>query len=109
MTTQFPQHAKMNDPNGYLIVQQMVEFLRDTFDQYIAKSTRGSSTITVGNTALVVNTGATLATYSVVASPLLDPGGRWWVSNKTTTSFQLNLQVAAPVGGIPFDWVVKGA
>ena len=110
MATQFPFNAKRGDPeNGYMVVQQMVLFLRDAFDTFTGKVLRGNNTVLQAATTVVCTLPATLAVYSVAATPLVNPGGNWWISGKTTTQFTINLAVAAPVGGIAFDWIVKGA
>lgn len=102
--------AHRGDPeNGYMIVQQMVEWLRDAFDAFTGKVMRGNSTVLATTTSVVCTLPTAQGTYSVVASPLLNPGGIWWISGKTASQFVINLAVAAPVGGIPFDWIVKGA
>lgn len=108
MATIFPQHARRDDPNGHMVVQQMVEFLRDEFDQELGKIIRGNSTIVAAATFADVAVSAP-ATYSVVVTPLNDPGSRFWVSNRTSGGFRINLSAAAPVGGVAFDWIVKGA
>ena len=108
-TTEFPTRARRGDEHGYMIVQQNLEFLRDKFDATRVSILRGQATVGVGTTTLVVTHSLGSSTYSVVASPLVNPGGNWWISNKSATQFQLNLAVAAPVGGVPFDWIVKGA
>jgi hypothetical protein len=92
-----------------MVVQQMLEFLRDVFDKFVGNFVLGSGTVLQGNTTLVVTHGLGNATYAVVASPKLNPGGNWWITGKTSTQFTINLAAAAPVGGIPFDWLVKGA
>lgn len=111
MATLFPLRAKRGDPeNGYLTVQSMVEFLRDAFDRFTGTISRGQATVLAGNTTVVVALTANIgAVYSVAPCPLADPGGRWWVSGKTSSQFIINLGVAAPVGGIAFDWTAKGA
>lgn len=111
MATNFPQRARRGDPeNGYMVVQQMVEFLRDVFDKFAGTVVRGQATVTVGNTSVIVALGTTVgATYSVSATPLADPGGRFWISGKSSSQFTINLGVAAPAGGIVFDWIAKGA
>lgn len=110
MATLFPLRAKRGDvENGYMVVQQMVEFLRDVFDKFTGSIIPGSSIITNGNTTVTVALTSALAVYSVQATPTVDPAGRYWISGKTSTQFVINLQVAAPVGGITFDWIVKGA
>jgi hypothetical protein len=107
--TEFPTRARRDDRNGHMVVQQLLEFLRDQFDKFWQGQIRGNSTVPNTATTLVVTHGLGQPTYSVVATPLVDPGvGRWWISNKTATQFQINLTTAAPVGGVPFDWIVKG-
>jgi hypothetical protein len=34
-------------------------------------------------------------------------GGGFWVTGKTNNQFVVNLGVAAPAGGVTFDWMVK--
>jgi hypothetical protein len=92
-----------------MIVQDMLFFLRDAFDTFANKVARGSATISLGNTTVVVTMLTGLTTYSVEVTPTSNPGGYWWVSGKTPTQFQINLAVAAPALGVGFDWVVKGA
>lgn len=106
--TEFPTRARRDDRNGHMVVQSMLEFLRDQFDKTWNGVKQGTSTVPNTATTLVVTHALGSATYAVVATPLLDPGGRWWISNKTSSQFQINLQTAAPVGGIPFDWIVRG-
>jgi hypothetical protein len=108
-TTEFPERARRGDTNGHMVVQDMLYFLRDAFDSFIAKVARGQATIPNTATSVVAALGTTMATYSVAITPLSDPGGRVWVSNKTSTQFQINSSVAAPLAGIVFDWVAKGA
>ena len=109
-TTNFPFSAKRGDPEGgYMVVQQMVYWLRDVVDKISGSIVRGSATIISTATTVTCTLPSSLAVYSVVATPLLNPGGNWWISGKTSTQFTINLAVAAPVGGIPFDWIVKGA
>jgi hypothetical protein len=91
-----------------MVVQAMLEYLRDKFDSFQNGVLRGTSSVVAGTTTLVVTHSLGSSTYSVAASPLVNPGGAWWLSNKTGSQFQINLAVAAPVGGVAFDWVVKG-
>jgi hypothetical protein len=104
-------HARRGDPEeGYLVVQQMVEFLRDAFDKFASVNARGSSTIIQGNTSVGVSFASAVgAIYSVAVTPIGDPGSRFWVSGKSSGGFTINLQTAAPVGGVNFDWLVRGA
>lgn len=109
MTTTFPQRARRDDPNGHMVVQQNLEFLRDTYDSAQGKFKQGTSTVTNGNTTVVVTHALGVASYQISLTPTTDPGGRYWVSGKSATQFTINLQVAAPVAGVSFDWIVKGA
>jgi hypothetical protein len=103
--------AKRGDPvDGYMTVQQMVEFLRDAYDTFKDKIARGTVTLAAGNTSVTAAIGANLGgAYSVVICPTADPGSRFWVSAKASTQFQVNLSAAAPAGGVVFDWIAKGA
>jgi hypothetical protein len=102
-------HARRGDPEeGYLVVQQMVEFLRDAFDKSTGAFQKG--TATVPNAATTVGVTFTSTPNGAVSvTPLADPGGRWWVSAKSATGFTINLQVAAGGSGVAFDWMVKGS
>lgn len=109
MTTEFPKRARRDDPNGHMIVQDNLLFLRDSLDETSAKISQGSDIITSGNTFKDILLATATAIYSISVVPTGDPGGRIWVSNKSSSGFRVNLSVAAPVGGVPFDWIVKGA
>lgn len=109
MSTEFPQRARRGDDNGHMVVQENLYFLRDTFDQSLAKILGGSATILSGAAFVDVTFTPSLAIYFVAISPLADPGGRVWVSNKASSQFRINSTIAAPVAGLPFDWVLKGA
>jgi len=110
MATQFPMQARRGDPEeGYLVVQQMVLFLRDVFDKAMAGQARGTATIVQSTTSVNVSLPSAVgAVYSVALAPLNDPVGRYWVTSKTTSGFTINLSAAAPVGGVAFDWIVRG-
>jgi len=110
MATQFPMQARRGDPEeGYLVVQQMVLYLRDVFDKAMAGQARGSALIVQSATTVSVSIPAAVgAVYSIAVVPLNDPVGRYWVSGKTTSGFTINLSTAAPVGGVAFDWIVRG-
>lgn len=107
-TILFPEKPRREDPQAAMVVQRNLNFLRDQLEDLIKESEGGSATVTVGNTSVSVTLTQTYAAYSVVISPTKDPGVRYWVSNKATTTFQINLQSAAPAGGISFDYIVKG-
>jgi hypothetical protein len=109
MATIFPQRARRDDPNGHMVVQNNLDFLKDVVDGIIGKFKSGSATVSVGATSVIVTHGMGASSSAVSVTPTQDPGGRFWVSGKSATAFQINLQVAAPVGGIAFDYIVKGA
>jgi hypothetical protein len=101
-----PRH---DDPNAAMTVWQILLLFFDWINSnYVAQFKSGSSTVPNGSTTLVVSHGLGVASYRAELTPLQDPGGRYWVSNKTGSQFQINLSVVAPVGGIAFDWLVKG-
>jgi hypothetical protein len=106
--TEFPTRARRNDRYGHMVVQQLLEFLRDNYDRFAGSFVQGSTTVPQGATTIVVTHGLGAAIYVATASPTVNPGGNWWISNKTATTFQLNLAAAAPLGGVPFQWQVKG-
>lgn len=106
-TTNFPFRARRDDDFGWMKVQQLLEFLRDVVDKLQNSRSRGSATIAQGSTTLLVSHGLSTPSYSVGVIPLVNPGGNVWASNKTASQFQVNVSVAAPVGGIPFDWFVQ--
>jgi hypothetical protein len=109
MATQFPMQAHRWDvEDGYMTVQQMVFFLRDVFDTFVGKFQKGTATVPNGATSVAV-TITSAPGYVLTATPLADPGGRWWVSGKSALGFTINLQVAAGVSGVAFDWTVKGS
>jgi hypothetical protein len=110
--TNLPMHVRRDDDprDSVVTLQQMIQFLRDSFDTFQSKFQNGTSTITSGNTTVAVSFPASLAgTFQVEVTPLANPGGAWWVSGKGAGGFTINLAVAAPVSGVAFDWVAKGA
>jgi hypothetical protein len=92
-----------------MVVQNNLEYLRDQFDGQTTKLKQGSATVPNGATTVNVTHSLGIATNYVALTPTVDPGGRYWVTGKSATAFTINLQVAAPVAGISFDWIVKGA
>ena len=68
-----------------------------------AKVTRGTATITAGNTTVTVTHGLGSTPAYVTATPGADPGSRFWVSSKGATTFVINLSSAAG-GSVAFDW-----
>lgn len=91
-----------------MVVQRNLETLRDVVDAFNVKQLRGTATVPNAATTVVVIHGLASASYAVEVTPTADPGGRWWVSGKTSTQFTINLSVAAGGAGVPFDWTVRG-
>jgi len=66
---------------------------------------KGSATINAGSTSVVVNLPISIASYSVSVTPTTSVSALWWVSNKTATSFTINI-ATAPAANTTFDYVV---
>jgi hypothetical protein len=66
---------------------------------------KGSATINAGSTSVVINLPISIASYSVVITPITPLSALWWVSNKTETSFTINI-ATAPANNTTFDYVV---
>jgi len=66
---------------------------------------RGTATINANSTSVVVNLPVNLPSYSVVITPISSILALWWVSNKTETSFTINI-ATAPTVDTSFDYVV---
>jgi hypothetical protein len=66
---------------------------------------KGSATINSGSTSVVVNLPISITSYSVSITPTTSVSAFWWVSNKTSTSFTINL-ATAPASNTTFDYVV---
>lgn len=99
---------RREDPAAAMTVWQiLLQFIDWTATQYVGQFKSGIASITVGNASVVVTHGLGTAAYRVMVTPTTDPVGRWWVSSKTATTFQINLSAAAG-GTITFDWLVKG-
>jgi len=69
-------------------------------------SDRGNAVITIGNTFVDVVTTAPTGNYTVFIMPANNPGSYWWISNRTTAGFRVNLSVAAG-GSWNFDWHIE--
>jgi|SRR5215472_3390616 len=65
----------------------------------------GLTTVTVAHTLGAPNAVAVTPTNANVA--VVWGAGGYWVTGKTNTQFVINLGVAAPAGGVTFDWMVK--
>jgi len=106
---QFPRKARRNDNNGHMVVQDNLERFRDYVDtELITSYVHGSDTVAAGTTTKVVTHNLNMASYWVGITALVDPSTRFWVTNKASTSFQINLLAAAPAGGVSFDYIVRG-
>jgi hypothetical protein len=66
---------------------------------------RGSATINAGSTSVVVNLPITISSYSVVVTPTTSLSALWWVSNKASSSFTINIATAS-TSNITFDYEV---
>jgi hypothetical protein len=109
VSIQFPQRLTKLSDNAWVVLQNNLDYLADLFDKFTGKQTKGTSTITNGNTFVDVNFSSPITNPAVVVTPVADPGGRVWISNRTSGGFRINQGVAAPVGGVAYDWIAKGA
>jgi hypothetical protein len=66
---------------------------------------KGSATINAGSTSVVVNLPISISSYSVSIAPTTSLSALWWVSNKTATSFTINIATASATN-TTFDYVV---
>ncbi|MFZ8830018.1 MAG: hypothetical protein ACO2OO_01010 [Candidatus Aenigmatarchaeota archaeon] len=66
---------------------------------------RGTATINAGSTSVVVNLPTSISSYSVVVTPTTSLSALWWVSNKTSTSFTINIATSLSTN-TTFDYVV---
>ena len=108
MPTIFPTRARRDDPNGHMIVQQNLEFLRDAFDGLSGKLLSGTASITNPSTSVIVTHALGSALYQVAIVPINgDVGSRYWVNLKTASQFTIAVQTTPP-GTATFDWIVKG-
>jgi hypothetical protein len=92
-----------------MVVQQMLEYLRDTFDKFTATVVAGTATVPAAG--VVVTVAASLpVNCAVVIAPEADPGAgmRYWIASKNTAGFNIALSAAAPGGGLKFSWIAKG-
>ena len=86
----------------------MLQYLANSvFDAFVNTFIQGSATVAATNTFVDV-TGSFPTTYQVNLTPLNDPTVRYWVSFKSSSKFTITLSAAAPVGGVNFDYLVKG-
>ena len=105
MTRIFPDKPRREDPEGHMIVQRNLDFLKDELDDFDALFDWGSDTITAGNTFVTV-VHSLGATFQVAVTPVEDPLTRYWVSDKAAGSFRINL-AAAQLTDIDFDWLAR--
>jgi len=70
--------------------------------EYVTENS-GTATIPAGSTSVTVNHGLADTPTKVLVTPIGDPGGRFWVANITSTSFDI-VVATAPVADIDFCW-----
>lgn len=109
MAIQFPQRVTKLTEDAWVVLQNNLDFLANLFDVFQNKQAKNTSTITNGNTFVDVNFASPITNPSVVVTPVADPGARYWISNRTSAGFRINQGVAAPVAGVAYDWIAKGA
>jgi hypothetical protein len=119
---QHPQRTASVNQQVWTVWTMLQYFINAIYDAQIAaiyaavgKAQQvGSATITAPSKTVVVSHTLGTALFSVVLTPTSanapDAWGSgsntWWVSNKTTTSFVINLP-AAPASNVSFDWMVR--
>lgn len=103
-----PYKPRRGDPDAAMTVQKNVDEIVAQLKNRDDARDSGSGVVTSTNTSVAVSFGKTLINPVVVATPKDDPGGRFWISGVSATGFTFNLQTAAPVGGIDFDWQAEG-
>lgn len=67
---------------------------------------KGNSVITIGNTFVDVAVSSPNGNFMVMIQPSNNPGSFWWVTNRTTSGFRVNLSVAAG-GSWNFEWYIS--
>jgi hypothetical protein len=108
-TLTFKTRSRRDDPFGHKTVELNLDDLLAAYNTFVQKFASGSVSVPAGQTTLNVAHTSVGSIHAVTVTPTGDPGGRWWISGKTATGFTINLQVAAPAGGVGFDYFVKGA
>lgn len=111
MAIRFPQRWTSSTPSDKApgILQNCIDFLADFVDKFTSKFAQGTATVANGNTTVAVLFPTSILSPAVEITPVADPGGRYWISARTGSGFTINLSVAAPVAGVAFDWIAKGA
>jgi hypothetical protein len=66
---------------------------------------RGTATINAGSTSVVVDLPVSLSSYSVEITPTSPISVLWWVSNKTSNSFTVNI-ASTLASNVTFDYLV---
>lgn len=102
----FPRLARRKDPEGHMVVQEDLGLVRDAVNSHIAGTDSGSAIVPNGSSVLTVNHGLGTASFTAKLTPVGDPVNRYWVANKTSTQFDINLSAVAGASGVPFDWEV---
>lgn len=111
MAIRFPQRwtSSTSPDKAPGILQNCIDFLAGVVDTFMSAQASGLATVTNGNTTVAVLFASPITTPRVEITPVADPGGRYWTSARTNSGFTINLSVAAPVAGVQFDWIAKGA
>lgn len=91
-----------------MTVQKNVDQVVDHINKTAAKLQAGTATITNPATTVVVGHPFDTTAFKVTITPTVDLGAgvRFWVSNKTTTNFTINVS-AAPAVSFTFDWIAR--
>jgi hypothetical protein len=104
----FPFRPRPEDEQAALVVQRNLEFLAGLMDDLVNSSDSGSGVVVESATASAISFLRAIENPHVIATPTVGSSIPYWVSNKTNTGFIFNLQTAAPVGGVTFDWIARG-
>jgi hypothetical protein len=103
----------------------LIYFINRIYDAQIAQlqsqiaAIGGTSTMQAGTTTVPPGATSVAVTHTLGApnAVAITPNtanvaivwgsGGYWITSKTNTGFTINLAVAAPSGGVGFDWMVK--
>lgn len=103
-----PRRAGAPIDAAMTIWQVLLNLIAWLNQNFVGQFASGIATITSGNTTVAVTHNLATASYRISLTPNgSNPGGFWWVTAKTGTSFTINVSVAAPVGGTAFDWTAR--
>jgi len=122
--TILPQHPARIAPVNqqvWTVWTMLLWFINTVYDQFAGKFLVGGAIVPAGTTSVTVVHNLGVPQYAVILTPYGAPapggtdlwglgssaGSGYWVSNKTSTQFVINLANPAPTGGTSFDWMVK--